>query len=391
MRNLVADYNFLENKMLDNWDELLIGEGGSYWNYESFVEMTVPNQYDKVIRQTKLYFPQKTNQYKKCLFTVILNSSNIGGFISRIGNFDDHNNKTVSNNDFGGSGVFFEYKNNELYIGIRYGIENNGTDILINQNDFNSMILQNDDSLVINGTKIHTFEISFNTIGEIEWSIYNEGERVVLHKIRDITYILNTLPSYNLPLRLEIEKLDDTEDVGIMKQYNTNIYYEYDFTIETLDKYYIKNLDIISNIAFNINSSEYVPLFSIRLKDTNIRNHILLYELAFLISQSGLFSYAIIINPTFNNNQPSWVDAGESYKIEYDITAKSVDTNNLNIINEQYINASSSYLYNQDTNLTLNKFLPIASDINGNSDIITIVARKVGPKFVTSYFNFKWV
>jgi len=391
MRHIIAEYNFLESKMENDWDELLVGSSSSSWNSGFYIDMQVNNQNDKVIRQTKLYSPVKTNQYKKSLFTVALNTSDTTGFISRIGNFDDHNNKTALVNDVGGSGLFFEYKNNELYVGIRHGTIDNDVDILINQADFNTGIFQKDSDLIINGSKIHTFEISINNRGEATWSIYNDGDKIILHSIRDISILLNKLPTYNLPVRLEIEKVDTNAFIGNMKQYNTNTYYEYDYNIDTIERYNIKHLSPISGIKFNIDSNFYKPLFSLKLKDINIRNHISLYEILYLVDQIGPFSYAIIINPTFNEKSPVWVNSGSSYMLEYDISANSIDLNNMNVIHEQYINSTNSYIYDQKTALNSNEYLPIASNIIGESDIITIVARKMGPKFVTSYFNFRWV
>ena len=398
---LIADYGFELNKMSISWDELLNETGTSIWKKDGYIEMKVPIQNDRVVRQTKQYFKNNTGKYIKCLFTVVLNTIDDNGYTSRIGSFDDHNDKTILPGDIGGSGFFFEYTDNILYIGIRYGTDDNGTDIILNQTNFNiNNLMRLSHRSITEWTKIHTYEILYNNIGTIEWSVYLDGEKILLHKEQDITKTLHTLPRYNLPLRVEIIKNnnDNGMTIGEMRQFNTSIMFENGFidppTIipNDLPPCETKHLSNISCKTFNITTNFFKPIFSIKLKDIYIRNIIKNYELLYLVKKKSAFMYIIVKNPTFTGNSPVWTDTGTEYKLEYDITADTVDLNNLDIIFEQYVDSNCcSGTMTQDTNLKYSCISPIISDIQGNADIITILVRKMSPSNVVLNFNFRWI
>lgn len=393
------DYPFEFDKMSESWDEIIDGTGTSNWIIDGYVEMKVLVQNDRVVRQTKQYYPTKTGKFKKCLFTVVMNLINDNGYTSRIGSFDNHDDKVI---DSGGSGIFFEYTDNVLYVGIRYGTTDNGTDTLVAQNNFCGNDFQRDSHLsIIEWTKIYTYELIYSDTGLVEWAIHLDGERLLLHKVQDITRILNLLPRFTLPLRAEITKNinDSGATTGEMRQFNTSICYQCDCSGGgdgngnkfCTDK--VKHLSAIADIAFNLTSTTYRPIFSVRLKAAFVRNPIFFYEVLYLVQKKGPFMYAIVKNPTFTNLQPVWTDTGPNCRLEYDITADEVDLNNLDIIYEEFVQAScDGGVQTQDSKLGDHIcFPPIASDIAGNSDIITIIAKKKSPVNVVVNFNFRWI
>ena len=395
---LLGDFTFEGSKMNESWNELITGTGTSTWKNNGYVELQTSIQNDRVVRQTKQYFPARTHKFKKCMFTCVLNMINNNGYTSRIGTFDDHNDKTAIPGDVGGSGLFFEYTDDVLYVGIRYGTIDNGTDTLISQTNFNANnLMRNSHISIAEWTKVYTFEILFNSIGHVEWAIYLDGERLILHKEQDISRVLNTLPRYNLPLRLEIVKnINDTgATTGELRQFNSSICYEIGYSLDDAigNKCKLKHLSDISSIAFNITSPNYKPMFSIRLKDTFIRNTILHYELLYMLNKPGPFMYAIVKNPTFTNLQPVWVDPDSDCRLEYDTTADEIDINNLDIIYEDFVFANCHIGAQSPGAGFLDKLcLPsISSGIVGTADIFTIIAKKMSPQNVVLRFNFRWV
>ena len=398
--DLFEDYPFESNKMPASWDEIIDGTATSTWIIDGYVEMKVPVQNDRVVRQTKQYFLTKTGKFKKCLFTMVLNLINDNGYTSRVGSFDNHDDKVV---DSGGSGVFFEYTDNVLYLVIRYGTVDNGTDIKIAQTNFNVNDLMRDPHLnILEWTKIYTFEVLFSDTGRVEWAIYLDGERILLHKIQDISRILNILPRFTLPLRVEITKNDNDggATIGEMRQFNASICYQCECGGggggDNGNKFCtnkIKHLSTLTCIATNILSTTYRPIFSVRLKAAYVRMPIFYYEVLYLVQKKGPFMFAIVKNPTFTNLQPVWVDPGSECHLEYDITADEVDTNNLNIVYEEFVNSSCcSGTSTQDSLISDHFCFPVInSDIAGNSDILTIVAKKKSPSNVVVNWNFRWI
>ena len=394
---LFEDYTFENNKMSASWDEIIDGTGTSEWIIDGYVEMKVPVQNDRVVRQSKQYFLTKTGKFKKCLFTMVLNLINDNGYTSRIGSFDDDNDKTV---DSGGSGIFFEYTNDILYLGIRYGTVDNGTDTLIAQSDFNvNDLMRNSHINILEWTKIYTFEVLFSDTGRVEWAIFLDGERILLHKIQDITRILNILPRFTTPLRVEIKKNDNDigTTIGEMRQFNTSICYQCECGGDGDNNKFctnkIKHLSALTNIAFNLISPVYRPLFSFKLKDAYIRMPVYFYEILYLVQKKGPFMFAIVKNSTFTDLQPVWVDPGSGCNLEYDITANEIDLNNLNIIYEEFVDSNCHSGTSTQDSLISDHFCfpPISSDISGDSDIITIVAKKKKPSNVVLNFNVRWI
>jgi hypothetical protein len=236
----------------------------------------------------------------------------------------------------------------------------------------------------------------------IEWAIYLDGERILLHKEQDISHILNTLPRYTLPLRLEIKKNinDSGVSIGEMRQFNTGIYYETGYintgSLSTTlidNKCQLKHLSTINQLTFNINTTTYKPTFSVQLKTAYIRNPIISYEVLFMTQKESPFIYAIVRNAIFTNIQPSWVNPGNNYRLEYDITADLVDINNLDIIYEEYVNINGgTQIQNSKFNNSYTICFPaITSNIQGNADVFTILVKKLTPLNGIVSFNLRWI
>ncbi len=394
---IYADFQYLIDKQTEFWDEFITGSGTSTWNNNGYIEMEVDTNNEKVVRQTKEYFTIKTGKTRKCLFTAVLNNITNTGFTSRVGIFDDHNDKTSG---IGGSGFFFELKDNVLYVVIRYGLTDNGTDTKISQSNFNVNKLKQATHLRINNwDNIYTFEILHNNIGMVEWAIYIDGERIPLHREQDLSRVINTLPRYSLPLRFEIEKTSSSATVGKMCQFNASICHESGSGYNIPDngdsndnscKGIAKHLSKISCILHTINSRIYKPLFSFRLKSTELENPIKFYELMFLIHQQGSFIYCIVKNPTFTGDNPNWLDAGSDCRLEYDIYANQVDTSNLDIIFEEYVYAHCrGGIFHENSGL--NFCLPEISNTDGTADIYTVIVKKLGCSCITANFNLRWL
>ena len=414
---IYINYDFNNSLLPNTWDQLLIDSGTSIVSNDGYVAMSTPNIGGRVIRQSKEYFSAKSYKFNTVIFTAVLNTTTealpVGRVSarSRIGIFDDRNDKTNETTD---SGFFFEYKItdqlsstlpilNPLYVGIRYNsISNLRGDTLISQDNFNGNKLnQNSQTRITSWSKIYTFEIKYNTIGYVEWSIYLDGERMVLHREQDISSILNILPNFSIPIRFEIDNRNianggiNNEITPInnnsMRQFHASILYEsgsvsnYETGINVPSSD-IRNFANMSDILFNFDNVNYDVVFSFRLKQEYIRKTIKLYEILYLATRKGPFTYEILRNAA--PVDATWIDPGPEYWLEY--STNSIDVSN-----------SDSIIYKQLIDTTdgasgipsiIHSYPPIiSSNIQGTSDILTVRAKKLSQNKVSVNLDLRWV
>lgn len=415
---LLADFHFDADKMPLQWDEYTTDgtvdanpAPSSTWVNDGYVEMLAPDDGDIVVRQSKEYYRAKGNKLIRAQFTAVLNvdttaSTAAEGCTSRVGMFDKHADKTVVAGDVGNAGFFFEYRvtdgttlpstipTHPLYVGVRYGADDAGTDTLVRQDSFNVNDLNRASHISIDDwSKLYTFEILYNAIGYVEWAIYLDGERVVLHKEQDISKVLNTLPKFNMPIRFEIENTDTGASLlsHEMRQFNASVCDQLGTSISSTDLppsslYNIKHLTQITTLLYTIDSTSYAPVFSFRLKEAFIREPIRMYEIMYLVHKRGPFCYAIVRNATLTT--ASWVDSGD--KLEYDISAASA-TDLTDIVYETFVDAATEggMQYMQST-IPIGP-APMVSDIAGNTDTFTLVVRKQSQFELTANFGLRWV
>ena len=436
-----ANFEFNNKKMVDSWDEIVTAAGAtdvasSTVNDDGYVAMDVPVNGDRIIRQSKQYFPTRTYKYNVALFTAVLNinttASAAGTAVtSRIGIFDDKDDKTEDTD----IGFFFEYRVDDqsskpyndadgnatdleypLYAGIRYNSTANVLgDTLISQINFNVNDLKRHSHKQINDwSKIYTFEIKYNAIGHVEWSIYLDGERILLHKQQDLTSVLSTLPYFYMPLRFEIENNNTDAVDGVtpttdeMRQFHTSIMCEKGSNAPcvvgvNVGANTVRFFKPLSTLLYTINSYTYFPVFSVKLNASYVRMPIRLYEVLYLVQNKGPFMYAIIRTSsnlgTYSSNLKNggvnltdpgdWV-VGTTNRLDFNLTADTI-TDISDCVYEQYVDADchGGIQYN---NSQVNCSPPaMASNIFGTPDIYTIVVKKMSHLKVTSYFGFRWV
>lgn len=413
-----ANFEFGSGKGEPNqWGELLSGTGNetSTWVDDGYVSLKTPTNTDRVARQSIEYFAAKSYKYNKILITAVLNVNNTlqsgSGVTSRIGIFDDKDDKIESTD----VGLFFEYTLTDgtpvndvdgnptslvhpLKVGIRYNSTNNVLgDTIISQPNFNANDLMRHTHLQYNDwSQICTYEIKYNAIGHVEWAIYLDGERILLHKLQDITVVLSTLPLYIAPLRVEIENNESgsTGTTDELRQFNSSILCEKGVvskcTIVGTDvpANEIRHLKPLTTLLYTIDTVNYEPIFSIRLKSDNIRDMIKLYEVLYLVHKRAPFVYAIIKNggPT----TPIWEDPDSRSRLEYDVVSDSI-TNTDNCIWEEYVDADCNGGVQHEIPKIKCGMQLITSNIFGTPDIFTIVVKKMTHKKATVHFGFRWV
>lgn len=382
----IADIKHIYDKNPNQINEKIIGGGVSNYRSESYIEMKVFNQNDSVIRQTKEYYIYQSGKSKSCLFTGVLNMLlNTSGFVSRIGCFDNHLDKTF---DYGGNGVFFELSDNILYVVLRYGTINQ-TDIKIPQSQFSHDKLDGRGPSKFKLDRFnHTmiFQIDFQWLGSgiVRYFIHINGIPILLHvmenRYKDVPY----MKSGDLPIRYEITKTGNDANIGEMRQLCSAIQIESGYNLLGFQKFE----PILAQTNLSISSTVLVPIFSIRLKSNCNRSFIKNFRFNIINNAaSGTPIYvAILLNPTFGSAL-TWVDKNNSI-IQYSTTVTTV--NNLSTVEyiyQDYIQGNTNRASYNDALTEIHT--PLTSSISGVSDILSIcVARLAGNATINAGFNW---
>ena len=441
MDEVCANFEFNNSKMADSWDEIVTAAGvtdvaSSTANDDGYVAMDVPVVGDRIVRQSKQYFGSKSYKYNTALFTAVLNINTTAAaagtsVVSRVGVFDDLNDKNESTD----AGFFFEYRVDDataqpyndadgnatdldypLFVGIRYNSTANTLgDVLVTQQSFNVNDLNRHTHIQINDwSQIYTFEIKYNAIGHVEWAMYLDGERILLHKEQDITGIIHTLPHFILPLRFEIDNNNTDAVDGVtpttdeMRQFHTSMLCEAGSTppctpgvnVAATD---IKNLKPINSLLYTIDSFSYLPVFSVKLNASYVRMPIKLYEILYLVHKRGPFMYALIrtsaSSGTYATNLSNdgvsidaasgdWV-VGNTSRLDYNVTADAIG-DLTDCLYEQYVDADChGGIYYQSSIIKCTP-APFASNIAGDPDFYTLVVRKMSHLKATANFDLRW-
>lgn len=384
----LADIKHIYDKNPNQVEELVIGSGSSVFNNDSFVEMKVYNQNDKVIRQSKQYYIYQSGKSKSCLFTGVLNTLiNTIGFTSRIGCFDDHNNKTV---DSGGNGVFFELTDNIFYAVLRYGSINQ-TDIKIPQSEFSH------DKLDGNGPsklKLNTFnftmiyQIDFQWLGSgiIRYFIHFQGVPILLHIIPNTFNNKPYMKSGDLPIRYEIQKNNNNLHIGEMRHICSTVQIESNYNLLGIPKVE----PILALTTIPVISSVLKPIFSIKLKDNCVRSFIKSFRFNIInLGNAGKPVYVtILLNPTFNSSL-TWVNKINSI-IQYSITNSTItNLSTVEHVYDDYIEGSTNRASYNDSLTEL--YTPLTSSISGISSIFSVCVANISDMNVNINASFNWL
>jgi len=391
-KELVFYYEYNKNKNILYEDEILINGGSSSIENELYLEMKVPSQNDKVIRQTQSYFPSDNNCINHCIIQCILNTlDDSTGYISCVGIYDDHTDKTAGN-DVGGSGYYFALIDGIMVVGYRNGITDNGTDVMISQENFNHMSLNLNHYDSYYWAQLHNYKIEYSNTGEVHFLIKMEEEKFeLLHVIHLDDSRVHNIARYNLPIRYEIIKTGTENNIGCMRIFSSYLYLYHKFSnhdtlyghILRVPKLYLYDIpEIINNGYIAVNSDNYKPIISLRLKSN--QNRRLIHEInAYLFIKTNGYPciFGIIKNPTFTATQPSWTGTDGS-SIEYDTNANTIDQSNLLFLTQENLNIING--------ININNKIDICSDITGKPNVYTFCARKVSSNTANLIVGIKW-
>lgn len=377
-----VDFKTTIDKNLRQISEVIQGGGTStYLENDSSCLLTVSNNGDRVIRQSRLHAYYEPGKSLVGIATGVLDfggtNTSGGDVISRIGWYDDQD------------GFFFEYDGDQLYIVTR----KNGVDNPIAQNDWNNDRLDGtgESGYVLDVTKSQIFvmDLQWLGVGTVRMGVFSRGSpigaQIFFHEnTTDGTYI----KSANLPIRYEILS-NANGQTGTLKTICAAILSEGGSDLKQI-------LGTIGNgvIPRSINSP--TPILSIRKRNNNIffdrsTVNLTLTTLATLNSTPASYTiYHIIDDDGSTLINANWQTSIDDH-VEFDVDATSIG------LTGSYFPVYGCHLLSKDSiNFKeIGTNMPLTSSINisgatGISDIYSLVVEPLNGATGTYLGNFNY-
>lgn len=338
-KNILDETEYTENSGVSNYD-----------HSNSCVDMVVTGV-GKIIRQSKQYAQYHSGTTFKILISAIINvSNNDSNTVSRLGYFDHVD------------GIFFEYSNKQMKICYR----NNGTDIYINQTNWNT------DSY--NGTGTSKLNISFYEmllyfidfewlgVGLIKVGFYYGGIMCICHCFVNSSMKFPMISSPCLPVRHE---LISTGGNATLRQISAVVNSEGISNIKGT-MFSIFNCDKTPS-SFNVIKNKENFILGIRLKN-NVRNLVKLKSISLLCPSSANIMYKLYYAKYNDTPVGTYNDVNSTYSlVEYCVDATTIDTTNWILL--------YSGMFSKNINIDYTTLSDTNSDIILDADIYTTTFR----------------
>ncbi len=363
-------------------DELIDSPATSVANANSYIAMTVTNTGGRVVRQSKPYVVYKPGTSKLTFCTGVFNTD--GGRVgvrSRIGFFDDENDQVT--NPQGGDGYFFELDGTTMGIVYRTASSGSEVDTRVVQSSWNTDTFDGNGP---SGITITTWDDAFLLVFDQQWlgvgqvriGLLIEG---IIHFAQIFTNAGLKLPytrTAKLPIRYEIENVSagaGTDEMRMMCQSvlleatPSSIYPQFNF----------ENVELVGSIPES-------PI-SLRLKSTFNRVTLRIVDITLWTRTADQYAcFGVYLNPTVDSSV--WVSVDPN-------SAAEVDTAGDDPVGGTLL-ATGLAVDQGVTHIPLtaggnrSPWFDINSDIEGTSDIITLVAvRIVGTPTVN--ISISWI
>jgi hypothetical protein len=353
----VFDCTFLHDKNPLLFSELLTNSATI--NYDSDKKSVVLSSSNtsssKATFQSRQYLKYHPGKSQLILITGSFNRS-VNNNRKRIGQFDNDN------------GYFFELSSSILKVVIRSKISGSVVDTATQQSSWNLDKLDGTGSsgYTIDTSKQQIFIIDYQWLGsgKIRYGFFINSKIVYCHE----AYHANTLSTpysqtADLPIRIECETLA-TNASSSMWLTCCSVTSEGNWGPLGI----LRTANRTGGFNFSLGNSTR-PVISLRKKSANVNTPVNIMDFGIFASSSDDFLVRVFINPTLTS--PSWTDLPGICQIDTSATAISDGTE----VYSYYLRGSSggASTFMPDIFLKANN-LTLGSDLNGNSDIITIAA-----------------
>lgn len=374
------DMNHIYDKQSLYVEEVLTSGGtGTHLPNEAAVRMAVTTAIgSRVVRQTKRYFNYQAGKSLLVMLTGVLVDATNTGVRSRIGFFDDDNDKTI---DSGGNGIFFEYSSGTIKIVKRSFISGSQVDTAVEQGDWSEGDQLGQRGITLDPTKAQIFwmDMEWLGVGTVRCGIIHNGEYITLHKFHHANNIASVyMARASLPVRYEIEQITGAAAAS-MKQICCTVISEggHHKTGRTFSRPRTTTVTVNSTL---------VPIISIRLRPGYERAMLQLVSSNILTTDTILTTanqqliYQVYYGATLTGG--TWVahDATNS-GVEYNISATSISGGRL--IDSGYVGSADRYSGFQSST-----FDSAGVSISGVPESITLAGVATGA--TSTYGSLSW-
>lgn len=350
---------------------------------DSYIQMAVTNAGESVIRQTKEYIPYQPGKSRLIYMTGVLVNSLTSRIISRMGCYD------------ASMGYFLEFNNGVVSIVERQ----DGVDTATARGSWDDRLDGTGSSgKTLDFTKAQIFSLDqeWLGVGRVRVGFIIEGKFVLAKAFPHLNTL--TAPYYRmakLPLRYEIRQ---NGTAGFMRMicgtviseggYNNtgNIFSDISTNSFAVDD---SNLAIVSlslrtdNTVFPYNRTTIkIKSFDIFNEDNNVAAWKLIMNPTILRNGSP-------ITPTFTNYNSSVSSARICRHPITGVLAVRDTVTGGTVIASGFVSLKTNEVFAQTTDELVNA-LPVASNISGTPDILTLAISKIGSNNVDIYTSITW-
>jgi hypothetical protein len=342
-----------------SFDTSLTGSGTStFLTNESAVSLAVTTASgDKVIRQTKRYFPYQPGKSLLVLSTFVMAAAKTG-LRQRVGYFDANN------------GVFLQRNGAELSFIVRTYTSGSPSDTRkVAQSSWNGDKLDGSGAsgITLDTTKAQIMFVDFEWlgVGSVRVGFVIDGQYITAHTFDNANEVTSVyMQTATLPLRLEIENTAATASSSSMKQICSTVISEGGYEQTSIEQV-ARRTTTLTGIG-----TSFVPLVSIRLASDSLGAVILPKQIRVLPIANGEYEVALIRNATLTSAS---YDTTTFPSVDFDVSATAMSGGDI-VLNE-YATASNQSGAQSQNDLVYDFDMQLGSTIAGVSDVYTVAVR----------------
>jgi hypothetical protein len=342
-----------------SFDTSLTGSGTStFLANESAVSLAVTTASgDKVIRQTKRYFPYQPGKSLALLTTFVM-AAGKANLSQRVGYFDPNN------------GLFLQRNGTELSFIIRTYTGGSADDTRkVVQSAWNGDPLDGSGAsgITLDTTKAQILFADFEWlgVGSVRVGFVIDGQYITAHTFDNANEVTSVyMQTATLPLRIEIENTAATASSSSMKQICSTVISEGGYEQTSVERV-ARRSTTLTGIG-----TSFVPLVSIRLASDSLGAVILPKQVRVLPIANGEYEIALVKNATLTDAS---YDTTTFASVDFDVTATAMSGGDV-VLNE-YATASNQAGAQAQNDLLYNFDMQLGATIAGTSDVYTVAVR----------------
>jgi hypothetical protein len=192
-------------------------------------------------------------------------------------------------------------------------------------------------TLDLTKAQILFMDLEWLGVGTVRIGFVINGNFYVCHKFQHANIIASTyITTASLPLRYEITNTGATSGASTLKQICSTVLSEGGYELTGLQQ----AIGIPVNSPRTLGTAgTFYPVISLRLKSTRLDGIVILTALSIMPISTGNFNWQMVATGTTTGG--SWVSAGTSSCVEYNITGSTFSTTGGRILASGFFNASN--------------------------------------------------